>query len=275
MSLAIMSPDRPMSIKVTNSILVGILLTSFSYLMGFIFGWIEEVNNLEAFAVLTSYASTWLCVVESRANYLFGIITTASYCWLFVQFDLVASAIVNGYLVFTLIYGYFRWGNDAQTRPVRHVEARWLPVYALMTFGAYLGALALTKAFGGTLALTDSVILVGTILAQFLLDNKRIETWMVWAVVNVFAIYTYFNAGLALAGFQYVFFLINTVIGYMAWRNSMNGKKEDPLDPHEDGNLYPGDPLYDMLMGTGKMPSSGAILGTVRSNGDWNIQSVK
>ena len=217
----VLSPAKSMKRKIADSLVIGLILTSLSYLVGFWAGWISEFNELEAFAVFTSYASTWLCVVESRANYVFGVITTFAYCLLFIQFDLVASAIVNGYLVLSLAYGYFRWGKDENTKPVQHVALKWLPVYFLVTAAAYLIALFITKAAGGTLALTDTVILVGTILAQFLLDNKKIETWMVWAVVNVFAIYTYFNADLALAGFQYIFFLLNTVIGYVAWHKSM------------------------------------------------------
>ena len=83
---------------------------------------------------------------------------------------------------------------------------------------------------GGTLATTDSVILVGTMLAQFLLDNKKIENWAVWAVVNVFAIYTYFSAGLTLAGFQYIFFLANTVYGYVMWQRSKNLSDPEPKE---------------------------------------------
>lgn len=211
--------------KVYRSFLMGFLLTWVSYGITNLFITNVEVNLLEMFAVVTSYACTWLCVLESRANYPIGVITTASYCLLFIQFDLVASAIVNAYLVFQLAYGWFRWGRDENTRPVQHVAWRWLPMYGLVTAVAYLGALGLTKAFGGSLALTDSVILVGTILAQFLLDNKKIETWLVWVVVNVFAIYTYFNADLPLAGFQYIFFLINTAIGYAMWNKSMKDAK--------------------------------------------------
>lgn len=216
--------DKSMIRKVIDSLVIGLILMAFSYAVGFAAGWITEVNKLEAFAVFTSYASTWLCVVESRSNYIFGVISTFAYCLLFIQFDLVASAMVNGYLVLSLAYGFFRWRSDENTKPVQHVALKWLPVYALVTAVAYGIALLLTNLAGGHLAKTDTVILVGTILAQFLLDNKKIETWMVWAVVNVFAIYTYFNADLALAGFQYIFFLLNTVLGYVAWRKSMNRK---------------------------------------------------
>ena len=117
-------------------------------------------------------------------------------------------------------YGWFRWKSDDNTRPVRRVEAKWIPVYVLTTAAFYGGVLFLVNLAGGTLAATDTVILIGTMLAQFLLDNKRIETWYVWMIVNVFAIYTYFTAGLALAAFQYVFFLANTFYGLYMWKQS-------------------------------------------------------
>lgn len=204
-----------------EAIAVAIFFTGLSYLVALAAGWINDVNYLELFAVFTSYASTYLCVVQKRLNYVFGAISTLAYGILFMQSGLVASMILNFYLAPALVYGWFRWKSDTQTRPVTHVAPKWLPVYLILTIGFYIGAVALSSAFGGAFAPLDSVILIGTILAQFLLDNKKIETWMVWAVVNVAAIYLYFTSGLPLAGFQYIFFLLNTVYGYIQWRKTL------------------------------------------------------
>lgn len=205
----------------TEAVLVGFALTGVSYLAGVLFGWITELNYLEVFAVFTSYASTYLCVKQKRINYVFGAVSTAAYGVLFLQQGLVASMLLNFYLAPALVYGWFRWKADSQTRPVAHVAWKWVPVYAVVTAAFYVGAVALSAAFGGAFAPVDSLILIGTILAQFLLDNKKIETWIVWAVVNVAAIYVYFSSGLTLVGFQYILFLLNTVYGYYSWHKSM------------------------------------------------------
>lgn len=210
-----------------NAGLIAVGLTGLSYIVGLLAGWIDSLNYLEVFAVFTSYLSTWLCVVEKRWNYVWGAISSLAYAILFVQSDLVASAILNFYLAPALVYGWFRWGKDAVTRPVQHVKASLVPLYVAVTLAAYAGAYGVVTAFGGTLAWTDSAILIGTLLAQFLLDNKKVETWFVWAVVNLFAIYTYFNAGLQLVGFQYIFFLINTIIGYLAWNKSLRNPAQE------------------------------------------------
>lgn len=200
---------------------LAVLFTGLSYWLAIWAGWITSLNWLEVFAVFTSYACTWLCVRQRRINYPIGAVSTAAYAVLFLQSDLLASAILNAYLTPALLYGWYRWREDSNRRPVSHLRWRWVPVYLGVTAAAYWGAVQVATFFGGHLAAWDSVILIGTMLAQFLLDNKKIETWFVWAVVNVAAIITYSSSGLWLVAFQYVLFLLNTYIGWRAWRKSL------------------------------------------------------
>lgn len=216
---------------VTESLFIGIILTALSYSVGIAAGWVVKLNWLEIFAVFTSYSSTYLCVKERRFNYPIGAVSTAAYAILFMQSGLLSSAILNAYLTPTLIYGWIRWRKDSATRPVTHVALKWIPVYIAIAGIGYAGAALLSSRFGGAMAWTDAMILAGTILAQFLLDNKKLENWIVWAVVNVFAIYTYATTGLPLVAFQYVFFLANTVYGYMIWLRSKHSSDNEQLVP--------------------------------------------
>lgn len=231
MSFTSIMPSKGQDLKVhmLQGIVLGILLTGASFAVGIGFGWVETINWLEVFAVFTSYVCTFLCVVERRANYPIGAISNAAYAVLFFQWGLYASAATTGYLTFALAYGWFRWRSDTKAIPVRHLELKWVPAYVVATAAFYFVALWLVTAIGGTLAPTDTVILIGTMLAQFLLDNKRIETWGVWALVNVFAIYTYATAGLPLAAFQYVFFLANVFYGWYMWNKSKQEAQIEPL----------------------------------------------
>ena len=211
-----------------ESLFVGIVLTALSYYVAIAAQWITNLNWLEVFAVFTSYASTYLCVKERRANYPIGAISTAAYAILFLQSGLLSSAILNAYLTPTLIYGWIRWRKDIDTRRVSHVQLRWIPVYLLVSLLGYTGAALISQRLGGAMAWTDAMVLAATILAQFLLDNKKLENWIVWAVVNVFAIYTYATTGLPLVALQYVLFLANTVYGYVVWHRSK--QMSDALD---------------------------------------------
>lgn len=212
---------------VTESVIIGVVITGLSYAVGMAANWIAALNWLEVFAVFTSYSCTFLCVKERRINYPIGAISSAAYAFLFMQSGLLSSAILNAYLAPALIYGWFRWRKDANTRPVSHVSLKTVPLYIGIAVVGYAGAALISQKFGGAMAWTDAVILAGTILAQFLLDNKKLENWGVWAIVNVFAIYTYWTIGLPLVAFQYVFFLTNTIYGYIAWKQSKERLDEE------------------------------------------------
>jgi nicotinamide mononucleotide transporter len=164
--------------------------------------------------------------MERRINYPIGAVSTIAYCVLFAQSALFASMAINAFLSVYLVYGWLRWKADEVTLPVTKMSILSWVLTLIVAGTGYLAVVGLATWFGGTLAWTDSLILVGTIMAQFMMDNKKIANWGVWAVVNIFAIYTYFHAGLALAGFQYIFFLANTAYGYYMWRKSHN---EDEL----------------------------------------------
>ena len=214
---------------VLNSLWIAALATGISYVAGFAFGWTHSVNPLEAFAVYTSYSCTYLCVKERRFNYPIGALSTAAYCLLFWQQGLYASMALNAYLTPALLYGWFRWKADANTRPVTLLQWRWIFGYLAVTAVAFVGALWINDALGGSFAITDSIILVGSILAQFLMDNKKVENWIVWFAVDVIAVWEYFASGLAIAGLQYVFFLANAGWGLAMWIQAMRrARSESP-----------------------------------------------
>lgn len=212
--------EQGMLTNVIQGTIIGLVLTALSYGVGLGFGWIDSLSWLEAFAVFTSYVCTFLCVLERRINYPIGAISTAAYCVLFYQFGLVASTGINAFLVVYLIYGWLRWKSDENTRPVTRMSVKDWVLHLAVAGAGYLIIVGIASALGGSLVWTDSVIFPLTVLAQFMMDNKKIENWLVWAVLNVFAIYTYFAAGLTLVGFQYIFFLLNTVYGFVMWRKS-------------------------------------------------------
>ena len=136
---------------------------------------------------------------------------------------------LNIYLIPTVIYGWFIWGRDENSKPVEHVKPKNLIFYLLATAITWAGAYWIITALSGQMAPLDGWLLVGTVLAQFLLDRKKIETWIVWVLVNVVSVYVYFNAGLYLLAAQFVLFLINAIVAWFQWRKSMGVEKFSSL----------------------------------------------
>ena len=201
--------------------LFSVAATHLTTMMAVHFGWIQEVNILEYVAVLTSYICTYLCVFQIRWQYYFAAITTVLYVILFYQWGLYGSALANAYLPIALIYGWFRWGPDGKTREVTWTDPTHYPIYLAVGIVGWAITYWLAMFLGIQIPVLDSAILVLTIMAQFMMDNKKLECWAVWFVLNVIAIYLYFTTGLYLAGAQYVVFLANTIFAFVMWRRSM------------------------------------------------------
>lgn len=203
------------------SIVCGLIATAISYETALFFGWIPRVNPLEAFSVFTSYWCTFLCVFQSRWNYPIGAISVAALCLLFYQSNLLSSMALQVYLFPTLLYGWFRWKPDADTRPVTFIEAKWWPVYIVLTAGVGLACMEANNYFGGTNAAWDTSILVLSILAQFMLDNKKIENWILWIAVDIISVFVYWNEDLKILSIQMGFFILNAIWALYLWWKSM------------------------------------------------------
>lgn len=206
-----------------HSIGIALFLTAFTYFVSFAVGWtkLDETSWFEIGAVFTSYSCTYLCTRQSRWNYPMGILATFLYSlfYWFAEVPSPALAVFNLYLVFSLMFGFWRWGPNGNPRAVSTVETQWWVGYA--GFALAIASLLFTAIqFGAVVSSWEIAIVVGSGVAQLLLDNKKIETWAVWIVVNVVSIYFYWEAQWYLAMFQYVFFLANAFWGWYEWNKS-------------------------------------------------------
>lgn len=221
---------------------VAFFLTALSYYVATTLNWIDLsqanwVTWMTAFAVFTSYLCTWLCVHQIRWNYPVGIVTTAAYSIIFWEWGLHALSVFNGYLVFSLIYGWFRWGGDGNTRPVTLVKWPWHIGYVALAAGIWVLLWIIHTILGQEMAWYDVALAIASGVAQFLLDNKKLETWYVWIAVNIVSIALFFgfitddpNAYQPIVGFQYIFFLANAFYGLYEWNKS----REPVVDVFEE-----------------------------------------
>lgn len=202
--------------------ITGLLLLSTVFIMK------AEINWLETASVFFSFGSTWLCTRQVRFNYVLGVLSTVLLSFTFYQAGLFGSMALNLYLIPTVIIGWFMWGKDSNPKPVEHVKPKRVILYIFFTAITWAGALWVITAFGGNLAALDGWLLVGSVLAQFLLDRKKIETWIVWIAVNIVSVYVYFQSELYLLAAQFLLFLANAVYAWFQWRKSM--KTGEPVE---------------------------------------------
>ncbi|QIG57946.1 hypothetical protein SEA_PAULODIABOLI_262 [Microbacterium phage PauloDiaboli] len=227
MSIPILPPRNSRLGRVLTSdfliaAVIALGLSGATFALAYAAGWLSGAPNwFEVAGATINYGATYLSIKQRRFTYALGFAASAAFAIAYFQYGLLASAILSAYLVGQLVYGYFRWGPDAESRPVHKFKwGNWW-MYALATVLTYAGAVAVSTAFGGQFAFWDGAILVLTILAQFLLDNKVLAAWFVWTAVNVVGVTLYATAGAPFAAIQQLIFGLANIWGYLAWKKTM------------------------------------------------------
>ena len=153
-----------------------------------------------------------------------GIIGCAVFCSVFFHAKLYADSALQVFFVAASIGGWCNWHRraDRPVLPIRRTATR-----SLALLGA--GGVVVTIAYGGLLwhftdaaaPLPDSVVLAFSVLGQFLLMGRRIETWWCWLVVNTVAVPLFASRGLWLTSALYAAYWINAVIALRSWRRKL------------------------------------------------------
>jgi nicotinamide mononucleotide transporter len=129
--------------------------------------------------------------------------------------------VLQVFFIFTSMYGWWKWlrGAGGSTLPVtnmRPASLLWMVPAGLFATAAYGSLLyAYTKAFAPFL---DSAVMVFSVIAQFLMMQRRIESWGFWLLVNTIAVPLYFSRGLTMTAVLYAFFWINAIASWLWWK---------------------------------------------------------
>lgn len=184
-------------------------------------------GNLEIAANLVTTASILLAGRNSIHTWWTGIAGCILFGALFFQTQLYADVVLQAFFLVTSLAGWWAWrqGVRDEPLPISRTERRLL--LALIPAGLLTTALygALLFHFTDAFApFVDSAVLVFSVVAQFLLMRRKLETWMFWLLVNTIAVPLYASRGLYLTAFLYMVYWINASISWFVWRRRMNGE---------------------------------------------------
>jgi nicotinamide mononucleotide transporter len=188
------------------------------------------INPLELAATLVTLACVILGVKRSLWQFPVGIVGTALFFWVVWQGQLYANAGLQVFFVFVQLYGWWYWlrGDKGQRPRIRTANRVHVAVSVVIAvIAAWAGSWALTEWTDYDLSFTDAASLSVSVVAQYLLDRKYVETWPVWLVVNVASVWLYANAGMWIFTGLYVFFFFNAFWGWWEWREAMRRESAD------------------------------------------------
>jgi nicotinamide mononucleotide transporter len=183
------------------------------------------MTTLEIVATVLTVACVLLANFRSTWQYPIGILGTIAFFFVVWSAGLFANAGLQVFFTCVQLYGWWFWlrGGVNNTRP--KITSLGLGMTAKYVGLVALVSLAASQVCPGVMGVVDCVVFGLSVMAQFLLDRKKIENWIVWGVVNVLSIYLYATSGLYLLTALYVGLLINTFVAYGMWKKELQNEQ--------------------------------------------------
>lgn len=193
-------------------------------------------QQLEVFGFIAGVVGVYLVVKQNIWNWPIGIANVV--CYAFFFFSPEVKHFANGWLQIVYIgfqlEGWYRWTRkdaDKNALPVtRATRMHW--IISLATILACIAILTpVLKAYDGSAPFWDALTAGISLAAQFLLNRKVLESWVLWIIVDVIYVPLYmfrpwFAGDPAAVSYYptsilYVIFLVLAVLGYREWKREI------------------------------------------------------
>ncbi len=164
----------------------------------------------------------WLMIRRSLWAFPVGLAAVTVQGVLFYQTYFPTDAILQVFYFASFVWGWWHWVRDRGAAPE-------LPVTSLSTRGRVLTlaaasavtagwALTVAPAMHAAMPWRDAFIAIFSVAAQVLQVRKNIENWVVWVVVNLVAVASYWSAELAFTALLYAVYLGMAFVGWWQWK---------------------------------------------------------
>ncbi|SDZ65774.1 nicotinamide mononucleotide transporter [Flavobacterium aquidurense] len=126
--------------------------------------------------------------------------------------------------IFLQVFGWYNWkygGTNKSTLRVTFLKNTtfWIGLTVIATL--FTGYIMQTKT-DASYPYEDAFIMIASLVAQYLMIKKVLESWLFWIIVDVVAIIIYAYKDLYFTTALYVLFLVMAIIGYLEWKKANN-----------------------------------------------------
>lgn len=183
----------------------------------------------EDLGFITGALSVWLTVVENIWNFPIGIANDVFFFVLFWQAGLFADMGLQVIYVLLGFQGWYLWlrgGKNETALKVSSVSPLELLILPLITIVATTGLTFYLQTMRDSASFLDALTTVLSLVAQYMLNKKFLESWYFWILADLIYIPLYVYERLYLTSVVYVVFLMMCLFGVRAWLRSKRQESE-------------------------------------------------
>jgi nicotinamide mononucleotide transporter len=206
----------------------------------------DAVSWAELLGFVTGAACVWLTVRSSIHNFWVGIANSAFFLVLFATARLWADSGLQVVYIALGFIGWWQWlrgGKDRTTLVVSRATWKTLAVCVGFVVVATWGLTLLLGAAHDVAPFWDALTTAISLAAQYLLNAKKVETWLFWMAADVIYIPLYAVKRLDLTAVVYALFLGMTVLGLRAWLAAYRTRQQTTYTPTATPLVGDGEPV--------------------------------
>lgn len=196
--------------------------------------WGYPMSYLEFFGTVSGVIAVWLAARANIWSWPIGVVNVTLSFFLFFQVQLYPDMFLQVFYFVTNLLGWWRWAHPSPEEEDKKRELRisFMPVRQLIIFSS-IGVLG-TIVMGGfssnlhqwfpiifnrpsAYPYLDSFVTVMSIVATYLMIQKKVECWMVWMVVDMVATGLYFAKDIKMYSALYLAFCFIAAFGLWKW----------------------------------------------------------
>jgi nicotinamide mononucleotide transporter len=156
-------------------------------------------------------------------NYPFALVAVSLYAVIFYEQRFYSDMLLQGFFFALNIYGWIGWtrarGDDGV--PVGWLARGQRAQWAAGIFIAWAGwSFAMASYTDAAAPWADGAIAMTSVAAQWLLARRRVESWILWILVDLIAVPLFASRGLYATSAVYLLLLGLSVAGLVEWRRA-------------------------------------------------------
>lgn len=192
------------------------------------------MSYIEFFGTVAGIIAIWLSARAHVLTWPVGIVNIVLSFFLFYQVQLYPDMFLQVFFFITNIIGWWRWthpqNHEADKKNELKVSFMTIP-QAVLVITVGVGGTLLLGLFAGNLheifpavfskpsafPYLDSFITVMSVITTFFIIQKKIESWIIWILVDITATYLYFIRDIKLYSLLYLVFTFLAAFGLYHW----------------------------------------------------------
>ena len=178
------------------------------------------MNFLEIGATLFGLLQGYLVMINKRSNWIAYIMQMLFMFAFSLSVRLYGDAINNLCYIFVGMIGFIVW-NKKDERDIKACSLKERIIYILIMLVATFISFLILKETDDPLPLIDSFTTVSSFIATYYMIVKKIDTWVIWFINDIFYCITY----LLLPDQALYLFALNLIWTFMAIGSFINWRK--------------------------------------------------